>query len=679
MENKNLDTPTPEDEQLRFDEEDGFPEPSDELSDDPFPSSEDDDDETEEEQPTVITVSRPVLNSMDDFIETTDKSLIVSEINEKIMDGTISRLMEAPLEKTLLSVSDVTISETAYWQLNSSDLLADLEVIVKVPEARFNLCITMWYNTEEEFKSEFQEISMDPQLPQRTLIKLDKYLIPIVNNEEIEDAGEAMWMKYDKSVFVHPEAKNPWNLMERMKLNLLQHRFFKAPKVHSSLFFDDGELLIQKYDPASPAGHKPASGTVQIPANTVVLNTSVTTYDERMADMYHECYHAENHAMFFRLQKMIQTDTSKVKRKTVRGNRDRIPPDVLGILEYQATRGSYALMLPRSVIKSFVPNKVQEIIQEALRTQSYYNAGTVFEEVIQSLSVTYHVPAWRVKRRLLQFGYLEAKGAHNYVDGRYIDPFAFTITKKTNIKDTYVINHKTLADLYFKDKKLQARMQSGDYVFVDGHVCANSMQFIKLEEGEARLTLWAKAHVDECCLRFTQHYDDAVESSSYTFGRVNSVEAYNRHYRGFLDRKGILSDTDYVQAKNSLVEAVLPLSFSKMLIYLMKYGNHRSERFTLDRLAAASHVSERTISRMRSGEYKEFKRDEVIAICFAMHLPSWLSTILLEKANFHIPRYGDDGYLGELLDCHFMDTIDEIQQYLKDNHYPPLAIGDEIK
>lgn len=116
-----------------------------------------------------------------------------------------------------------------------------------------------------------------------------------------------------------------------------------------------------------------------------------------------------------------------------------------------------------------------------------------------------------------------------------------------------------------------------------------------------------------------------------------------------------------------------------MLVVLMQYGNNRSERFTLEGLAEATHLSTRTITRMRTEKRKEYRRDYVLTVCFAMHLPSWLSEILLEKAGFKIHRYGKDGYLGELLDCNFMDTADDIQEYLAENHLPLLQIGDSEK
>lgn len=634
------------------------------------------DTEDEEDEPTVVTVSRPVLDSMDSFVWKHDKTLIIKELNEKLMDGTIDRLLGCTVEKKLINSSHVLMVSADYWQLNSSDLLADLTCRITVGELTFALYLTLWYNTEEEFTSELQEIGLADNLPQRTFTKLDEYLIPIMNNDDIEDAADMMWLKYEKDAFIHPEVKNPWNLAARMNLDCKQLRLFEEKKVQSSLFLEPGTVRVQKYDPNSSAKHIPGFEKVEIPANTIVLNTSLPTYDERMLDIYHECFHSENHAMFFRLQKMIQTDVTRLKRKQIKCRKDRLPTDVVALLEYQATRGAYALMLPRSVVKKDVTSKVMEIQHEARETHSYMNAGIAYEEVLRYLSVYYHVPVWRVKRRLLQYGHLAVKGAHNYVDGNFIAPFAFSISPETRLKDTYVIDRKNAHILYAKEKKFRTLMQSGDYVYVDGHICANSSQFIKVEEGEAQLTLWARAHVDECCLRFTLKYDNESGSSSYRFGRLNSVEAYNRHYRGFLDRKGVLSDSEYIEAKEALVEQVLPLSFREMLVILMKYGNSRSERFTNESLAEAAHLSPRIISYLRNEEVKNYKRDHVLAICFAMHLPSWLSAIFLEKAGFQIPRYGTEGYLGELLDLNFMDTVDEIQKYLKDNHYPPLALAE---
>ena len=63
-------------------------------------------------------------------------------------------------------------------------------------------------------------------------------------------------------------------------------------------------------------------------------------------------------------------------------------------------------------------------------------------------------------------------------------------------------------------------------------------------------------------------------------------------------------------------------------------------------------------------------------MCLAMHLPPWLSRVLMEKAGFPVRSYGPRGYIGEILDCCFMDTVPEVQEYLRSCGYPELKIWD---
>ncbi len=65
----------------------------------------------------------------------------------------------------------------------------------------------------------------------------------------------------------------------------------------------------------------------------------------------------------------------------------------------------------------------------------------------------------------------------------------------------------------------------------------------------------------------------------------------------------------------------------------------------------------------------------MIAICIGLNLPPWLSDILLDKAGLVVKRYGAYGYYGTILDCFYMDTIKDVQQFLNENGYPPLKLN----
>ena len=633
------------------------------------PIEEDDDDD----EPSVVTTSRAVLNSLDTYIVKHDKNMIVRELNECLMNGTLSELTGVPVSRdSIIRSGDVVLTNFAFWILNSSDVLADIICKVTIQEQTLSLYISLWYNTDEAFDCEIREIGSASDIPDRAYMKMDKYGVPIMTNDDIEMRADQMWEHYDQNALLFPEARNPRNLMDHMHLECVSHWMYEAKNIHSSLFFEEGTLLVRNFHPEDSRKPKPIE--VTIPARTVVLNTGWSSYDGRLLDQYHECYHYENHSIFFRIQKMIQTDISKVKYVEVTASKNRVPADVLKIMEYQANRGAYALMLPRSVVRAEVTKKVQEIYSQSQTTKEYINAGIVFESIIGYLSAKYFIPEWRVKTRLIQLGYIAAKGAHNYVDGYFIEPFAFSDSKSSDINDTYVIDSASLAKLYFNDKRLYKLMHSGDYVFVDGHVCVNNPQYIKITDSGCRLTLWARAHVDDCCLRFTRIYE-TEGSSGFKFGRLNCDEAYKKHYRGYLDPSGTLTDEEYRATKKALTDAILPMDFAETLKTLMS-GEYTDHRCTVEALAYYSHVSESTIKRLRKSGKSTYKRDQIVAICFTLHLPGWISDLLLEKAGLEIKRYGDLGYLGELLDCHFMDSVDEIQRLLERNNLPKLELCD---
>ena len=86
---------------------------------------------------------------------------------------------------------------------------------------------------------------------------------------------------------------------------------------------------------------------------------------------------------------------------------------------------------------------------------------------------------------------------------------------------------------------------------------------------------------------------------------------------------------------------------------------------------------EETIRRYRSTEQTSYNPDIVVAVCIALHLPPWLSRLMLDKAGFTVKSYGPRGYYGEILDCCFMDSIPEVQDYLRSAGYPLLRLQEE--
>ena len=357
----------------------------------------------------------------------------------------------------------------------------------------------------------------------------------------------------------------------------------------------------------------------------------------------------------------------------MRNSVGRPASDPLRFMEHQARNGSIALLLPQNLIRGKAWRMFQ---QESTRpsVNGYLNhPGFRWDRVIRRLAEEYRVPRTTLRRRLVQLGNPSARGAVNYVDGKYITPFAFTEEHSEKGQATLVIGRKALADLYHRSGEFRQLMGRGDFVYADGHVCLNDPQFLRATRDGARLTPWANAHADACCLRFEKVWLRENEESVWLFGTLNSSEDYVREYDRFLDRRLSLTARERLARRNRLMQS-MPSDFSDALVFLME--SRDEGKLSVEELAARACVSTKTISRYRSGGRIQYQPDVVVALCIALNLPPWLSRLMLDKAGFSVKSYGPRGYYGEILDCCFMDTVPEVQDYLRAAGYPELKLQD---
>ncbi len=108
--------------------------------------------------------------------------------------------------------------------------------------------------------------------------------------------------------------------------------------------------------------------------------------------------------------------------------------------------------------------------------------------------------------------------------------------------------------------------------------------------------------------------------ASYANFLPPSIDDYFR----IVDPKGKLSPPERIHKMNDVLDN-LPRSFPKALCYVMDLVD-----VTIEQLAEASQISERTISRYRTGKAKSYSEDKIVAMCVAMKLPPWLSRDLVK-------------------------------------------------
>ena len=237
-----------------------------------------------------------------------------------------------------------------------------------------------------------------------------------------------------------------------------------------------------------------------IPANTIVINTNAIKKEYSDFKIYHECVHYYEHCLFFRLQEMHHNDLLRMKTEEIEITEDeeKVNNPVYW-MEKQANRCAYGLMLPANFMRRIMAEK-----RGTLNT--YAHEGEKYEQIGLAIAEEYHIPHFRLRARMIQLGHIHAKGALNYVDRVRIQPYSFDEESLRRSEHTFNIDRVTAGCLYEKNLDFRKLLDSGKFIYADGHIVRNEPRFVEQAPWGHMLTPWASRRVDRCCLRFTRIY-----------------------------------------------------------------------------------------------------------------------------------------------------------------------------
>lgn len=612
------------------------------------------------------TILVPVIQTMKDYILLHYKHGIAAELCRQIMDGEVSTGYDVDDIQVVPQLKTCRFRHMTFWRESVSSIIADIDAGIDLllkdgvidDTVKASFWVALHIDMDEGEILECDIYCESDIRPERDLWMLSDYLVPILRKDEIEAGAEELLEKNYPEALCDLKEHNAFEMAERMGLRVMTLPLYKRPKTKSILYFCEGEAAVctNQEDQTSEAPE-----IVRIPGDTIVINSSVIPVDSCHLNIYHECVHFDWHYLFYRLQDMHNNDVKCLKTRRVVKTAKTHGENPLLWMEWQARRGSYALLMPASAMKPEIRAAMDEM------TNRDWHLGRKMDLTARKIAYENHLPKYRVRARLIQLGHVLAKGALNYVDDRYIDPFAFSVEKGAG-DYTFVIDKKTAFAEYMDNPDFRAYLDSGAFIYADGHICLNDPKYIECTRTGARLTKWANAHVDECCLRFISVYEQCGVAE-YRFGTLNSDEEYNRHYL-------MLGDNDRDRAKPvsfaemSDIVSSLPRTFHETLTALMKM-----KHMTIEQLAEAASMSVETIKRLRRTERKDYTIDQVLALCIGLHLPPWLSGELTTRAGLVLRDIPEHRAYRYILDCLFMDRIEDVQRFLKGNKLEPLNLN----
>ena len=500
---------------------------------------------------------------------------------------------------------------------------------------------TLWMDMDDSPNVEFSEFSLRRHSRKDSGIKLDEYLVPVFKWDDIEEESENIIFHTISEGLSDAKWIQPGLFAERLGLNIVYLPLYKRPRTASILFFGPGEVLT-----AADSEEKLEPIPVKVNGNTIVLNTRKPG-QERDA-IFHECFHYVEHRLFFQLQQLHNTDISYLaKWKPVELKKDERSP--IEWIEWQAHIGSQCLQMPKRLLRKRISDELSDM-QKLDR-----HMGFKLQAAGRKLAKEFNVYNYQLRNRMIHVGFPAAKGALNFVEDDYITPFAFELGE-CHGSQTFVISPKEVADEYVRNEVFRELIDTGRYIYADGHVCLNVPQYVVRQDDKLCLTEWANSHVDQCCLRFVRNYI-RDKHTHYVFGQLNSDEEYNGRSLA-LSLQSSAEDALKQAQEMSQVLLNLPGSFSGTLIAHMKRVG-----ITRERLAEEAMMSGTMIKRMRTSE-RDLTLDQVIAVCIGLHIPPEYSFDLIEKAGFRLRNTPEHLIYKSILQTMYMEKLMNIQKLL---------------
>ena len=514
--------------------------------------------------------------------------------------------------------------------------------------------MTLWGNIEHGFACTIEDFVDIDSFDRRDMIPLSSFLIPIYANRQMDHEMELVWSHNKPEALTDPSVRSARDLAARMGLSIVSLPVYAHPNTPTILFFVDDTILVSDSDYKKPQ-------KVQVAANTIVINTNHRYSDFAEYYIFHECVHYEEHYMFFKLQELHTNDILRMKTRVQVVEAGEKITSPLYWMEVQANRGAYGLMLP-------ITDTDARICRELKCVTRFRHPGDKYEETGVAIARMLGLPFFRVRARMIQLGHLYAKGALNKVNGDYIEPFCFDLDAWRKEEHTFVIDRKTLQAIYKKSPDFQQFIDSGRYIYVDGHVVRNTPEFVQEYNGILRLTPQANMYVNRCCLRFVRHYEQR-NLEKYVYGRMYYDADYVTQTNFYIEDELTRFDHDEVKAKLEY-KRNFPRDFSTAF-HKLRNRNGMSMEDVADILGTSARNLERWI--VNPGE--KISADTVTLLTLLWKLPDWLSDLMYDRAFIRLSECDDrSNLIQEIRRVYWMDGIAKADEFLVSHGQGPLVV-----
>ena len=492
------------------------------------------------------------------------------------------------------------------------------------------------------------------------------YLLPILYNSDYETIAHAILDDF------FPEAKreiggdasvvSSEELARRMGLRVLDVRFADKT-VMGQLYYNYGEAHL-----LDDSGKTYAQ--IIRPGTILVNQDNCTTAATRNSTIAHECCHMYLDRWFFLLQMMTGRKYTPYSSRRRENRRYHHKNDALDWMELQCEKLPAYLLLER--------NDVIDYVEARLKQCNWKKTPENVRAIVDGLAERYEVSYQMAKYRMIELGYCEAGGIRNYVNDMVIPDHGCTWLWPANT--TFTISAKDAALLAASDSEFERVICSGRYRYVEGHFCLNTDKYILRDYyGKPHLTVYARCHMEECCLGFT--VGGRYRRTEYAVSKVarNKTEPVTDKYRAAYRLVAEPGSSEYEKENQAMVDDGLlwlefykniPDDFAEMIKAIMKRKGITQENLSfelgVDRKALLNYLNQDRPSVAH-----------VIGICVALKVPYFISMEILGAAGIKLRSTEQDFlYRQFLLNAENL-TVSRCEDILKQHNEKPLFRGEQ--
>lgn len=492
------------------------------------------------------------------------------------------------------------------------------------------------------------------------------YLLPILYNSDYETVAHAMLNDF------FPEAKreiggdasvvSSEELARRMGLRVLDVRFADKT-VMGQLYYNYGEVHLLD-DSGKTYAQMIRPGTI------LVNRDNCTTAATRNSTIAHECCHMYLDRWFFLLQMMTGRKYMPYSSRRRENRRYHHKNDALDWMELQCEKLPAYLLLER--------NDVIDYVEARLKQCNWRKTPENIRAIVDGLAERYEVSYQMAKYRMIELGYCEAGGIRNYVNDTVIPDHGCTWLWPANT--TFTISAKDAALLAASDSEFERVICSGRYRYVEGHFCRNTDKYILLDYyGKPHLTIYARCHMEECCLGFT--VEGRYRKAGYNVSKVarNKTTPVTDKYRAAYRLVAEPGSSEYEKENQALLDDGLlwmefykniPDDFAEIIKAIMK-----RKGITQENLSFELGVDRKALSNYLYQDRPSVAH--VVGICVALKVPYFISMEILGAAGIKLRSTEQDFlYRQFLLNAENL-TVSRCEDILKQHNEKPLFRGEQ--